>query len=186
MTKGRVGPQPVSPPLFFRKDSRASSRPQQRRLPLEQSACRATSPGDDTKPTHPREALRHGRRGQPKAEPLGVVVDLLMKQKPQAGSVSFPEALLGSSDAWGRRSQCTHTGSGSQTRLHGPTSSAGPTPTLASRGGLTHDLFLNQGSGYSVSGSCKVTGRFLFEFMLFNANGNAATPMTGRVLLDTT
>lgn len=70
--------------------------------------------------------------------------------------------------------------------LHGPTSSASPTPTLASRGGLTHDLFLNQGSGYSVSGSCKVTGRFLFEFMLFNANGNAATPMTGRVLLDTT
>lgn len=116
MTKGRVGPQPVSPPLFFRKDSRASSRPQQRRLPLEQSACRAPSPGDDTKPTHPREALRHGRRGQPKAEPLGVVVDLLMKQKPQAGSVSFPEALLGSSDAWGRCSQRTHTGSGSQTR----------------------------------------------------------------------
>ena len=106
------------------------------------------------------------RRGQSKAEPPSVVADLLIKQKTKAGSVSFLEALLGSSDAWERSSQHTYkdSGSGEQTRGHGmpiplpwppqPTHSPPlclplpslPHPAPDSRGGgLTHHLFLNQG-----------------------------------------
>lgn len=57
------------------------------------------------------------RRGQSKAEPPSVVADLLIKQKTEAGSVSFLEALLGSSDAWERSSQHTNTDSAVGSKL---------------------------------------------------------------------